>query len=156
MYATSPDRFKHIMEVYKKRMEKSPGNEEMVRTMMFYEECRRVDAEDVPKQSDLEYDLRKCEWIVAKCKDSEIYSQNLYAALCNNRFFKEGNEWHCSWRHSAGVISHLREQGDYIDWYCSGLTKDEDRPVVDGYLMEGTVSEEILFDLHRLGWNAIS
>lgn len=156
MYATSPDRFRFMIESYKKRLQKDPGNEEMIRTMMFYEECRRIDAEDSPKHHDMEYDLRKCEWIVEKCKDSETYSQNLYAAICNNRFSKEGKEWCCSWRHSAGIISHLREQGDYIEWYCSGLTMDESRPVCDGYLMEGKVSDEILFDLRRLGWNLIS
>ena len=81
MYATSPDRYGLMIENYRNRLEKDPGNQDMINTMKFYEECRRRDGEDIPKQHDMEYDLRKCDWMVAKCKDSEIYSQNLYAAL---------------------------------------------------------------------------
>jgi hypothetical protein len=156
MYATSPDRYGFMIESYKKRLEKDPHNKEMIKTLSFYEECRMKDSEDVPKQYDMEYDLRKCDWIVAKCKDSETYSQNLYAALCNNRFSRDGNEWSCSWRHSGGIVSNLREQGDYINWYCSGITMDDDHPVRGGYLPEGSVSEEVLCDLRRLGWVLIT
>lgn len=156
MYATSPDRYGFMIENYRKRLEKYPGNEEIIKTMKFYEECRRRDGEDVPKQHDMEYDLRKCDWIVSKCKDSETYSQNLYAALCNNRFSKDGYEWQCSWRHAGGIVSNLRERGDYVNWYCSGILINEEKPVVDGYLPEGTVSEEILNDLRRVGWNLLT
>lgn len=156
MYATSPDRYRFMIDNYRKRLEKDPDNEVMIQTMKFYEECQRKDGEDIPKQYDMEYDLRKCDWIVAKCKDSEIYSQNLYAALCNNRFAMDGREWSCSWRHSGGIVSNLREQGDYIDWYCSGMAMDEDHPTCKGYLSEGAVSEEILNDLRRLGWNLLT
>ena len=52
---------------------------------------------------------------------------------------KDGRWWQCSWRHSGGIVSNLREQGDYIDWYCSGIMADEERPIRNGYLMEGTV-----------------
>ena len=36
----------------------------------------------------LELDLMKSDYIANKCISSDVYSQNLYAALCNNRFFK--------------------------------------------------------------------
>lgn len=58
-------------------------------------------------KADLEYDLFKTDWIVSKCKNSK-YAQNLYAALCNNRFFKNDEEWTCSWRHSGGIVAELR------------------------------------------------
>lgn len=146
MYATSPDRYKFIIENYKKRLDKDPNNVEIKKTMDFFEECVKQDQLDIPKENDMEYDLRKCEWIVKKCQSSEIYSQNLYAAICNNSFFKNNQEWGCSWRHSAGIISNLREQGDYIDWYCSGAVQ------TNGSVEEGTVTKEIEEDLNKLGW----
>lgn len=146
MYATSPDRYKFIIDNYKKRLDKDPNNVEIKKTMDFFEECAKQDQLDIPKENDMEYDLRKCEWIVKKCKSSEIYSQNLYAAICNNSFFKNSQEWGCSWRHSAGIISNLREQGDYIDWYCSGADQ------TNGSVEEGTVTKEIEEDLNKLGW----
>ena len=68
----------------------------------------------------LEADLLKTEYIVNKCKSSEVYSQNLYAALCNNRFFKDNEEWTCSWRYAGGIVADLRDVGeDYMSFYCS-------------------------------------
>jgi len=97
-------------------------------------------------KADLEYDLFKTDWIVSKCKNSK-YAQNLYAALCNNRFFKNDEEWTCSWRHSGGIIADIRNLGeDYMDWYCSGMTD------IEGYLPEGEASSEIINDLLNLGW----
>ena len=145
-YATSPDRYCFMIENYKKRLASDPNNVEIEKTLRFYEECRAKDALDVPREYDLEYDLRKSKEIVSKCKDSETYCQNLYASLCNNIFVKEGKEWSCSWRVSGGLISNLKEQGDYIDWYCSGISDKA------GYVQEGTVTEEVAFDLNQLGW----
>lgn len=155
MYATSPDRYSFMIDIYRKRLEKDPDNDAIIQTMKLYEECRKRDCEEVPREYDMEYDLRKCDWIVAKCKDSETYAQNLYAALCNNRFSRDGREWSCSWRHSGGIISNLCERGDYIYWYCSGIMGDNG-PIHQGYLPEGTVSEEVLNDLHRLGWSLLT
>jgi hypothetical protein len=50
----------------------------------------------------------------------------------------------------------MRQQGDYIDWYCSGIgaglgNGDEDG--TKGYVSEGTVTEEIEQDLKQLGWH---
>ena len=97
-------------------------------------------------KADLEYDLFKTEWIVQKCQNDK-YAQNLYAALCNNRFFKNTEEWTCSWRSAGGIVADLRDCGeDYMDWYCSGMCSK------NGYLPEGEVSSEITHDLLNLGW----
>lgn len=156
MFATSPDRFGFMIDNYKKKLEKNPENMEMKKTLEFYERCRTLNALDEFKENDLAYDLRKCEWIVKKCKSSKRYSQNLYAALCNNSFSKNGNEWHCSWRSSGGLVSNLREEGDYADWYCSGVPLDWNLPAKDGHAPEGTIVEEVKSDLERLGWEVIS
>jgi len=101
----------------------------------------------VDMKADLEYDLFKTDWIVHKCQNDK-YAQNLYAALCNNRFFKNDEEWTCSWRGAGGIVADLRNKGeDYIDWYCSGMSD------IEGYLPEGEVSSEIANDLLNLGWN---
>jgi hypothetical protein len=98
-------------------------------------------------KASLENDLFSSETIVAKCKNSKIYSQNLYAAMANNRFFYNEEEWTCSWRMSGGIVADIRDCGeDYIDWYCSGMAS------VDGYVSEGHVTEEIRLDLMKLGW----
>jgi len=155
MFATSPDRYSFMIEVYKRRLEKDPENVEIQKTMEFYEQCQRLDSLDDPKDNDLAYELRKCEWIIEKCKASKRYSQNLYAALCNNSFSKNGVEWSCSWRSSGGLVSNLREEGDYVDWYCSGIPLDCDLPVKDGYVGEGTITKEIQKDIEIIGWNFI-
>lgn len=95
----------------------------------------------------LENDLLSSNTILDKCRNSKIYSQNLYAALCNNRFFYEDNEWTCSWRYAGGIIADIRQEGDYMDWYCSGIGSNN-----EGYVGEGEVTDEIRLDLLKLGW----
>ena len=95
----------------------------------------------------LEKDLLQNEWIKAKCQSSMVYSQNLYAALCNNRFFCGDEEWTCSWRHAGDIVSNIRNCGeDYMAWYCSGAANTK------GYVTEGFATEEIRLDLLRIGW----
>lgn len=96
----------------------------------------------------LEKDLLTNVTIVDKAKNSQVYCQNLYAAMCNNRFFYNNEEWTCSWRYSGGIISDILNSGDYIDWYCSGLASD----VIAGYVSEGCVTDEIKLDLLKMGW----
>lgn len=97
----------------------------------------------------LEDDLLKSEWIVAKCKTSDIYSQNLYACMCNNEFFYGDHKWSCSWRMSGGIVADLRDKGEsYLDYYCSGIASGHNT----GYVPEGFVTEEIRTDLIKLGW----
>ena len=107
-----------------------------------------------------------------------VYAQNLYAALCNNDFQRlemwpilAGKTWHCSWRYAGGVVADIRKEGDYLNWYCSGI-RDWPRqgektpeewanltPELQQYIKnseafeeEGKVADEIANDLHRLGW----
>lgn len=95
---------------------------------------------------DLENDLFANETIVSKCKNSSIYSQNLYAALCNNRFFYIDEEWTCSWRHAGAIVSEINSGDDYLDYYCSGMVNN------NGFVPEGFVTDEIRLDLIQLGW----
>lgn len=95
---------------------------------------------------DLEEDLHRSAYITSKCKN-DIYAQHVYAALCNNVFIKDNHQWTCSWRMSGGIVADLRNcGGDYLDWYCSGIT---DNPAL---MNEGCVSEEIREDLLSIGW----
>jgi hypothetical protein len=103
-------------------------------------------------------------------KLSKPYAQNLYAAMCNNEFQKQDtwevltdNRWSCSWRAAGGVVATLCEQGDYMDWYCSGMGGFADNQTdpasyyeETGYVKEGKVTDEIRADLLRLGWVAIA
>jgi hypothetical protein len=110
----------------------------------------------------LEADIRACEWMLKKVVDHETYAQNLYAAMCNNVF--QPNQvwprlrdeyWSCSWRSAGGIVADLRGQGDYIDWYCSGIgggLGNGDETGIKGYVSEGTVTDEIRQDLFAIGW----
>jgi hypothetical protein len=47
----------------------------------------------------------------------------------------------------------MREEGDYVEWYCSGIQGDPDEDWVDlGHVSEGTVTDQIREDLFKLGW----
>lgn len=123
------------------------------------EETQPTDPKD-----NLEYDLRSSSEICTKVRNSEQYAQNLYAALCNNEFVKremwpilKDQHWNCSWRYAGGIIAHIRQTGDYIDWYCSGIISQDTGfgltgQVGNGYVSESTVTEEIRNDLYQLGW----
>jgi hypothetical protein len=67
----------------------------------------------------------------------------------------------------------MRGRGDYIDWYCSGikdvgvyapatenetLTEEQQArmAVVDKFVAESVVTEEIQADLLRLGWAVVT
>ena len=114
------------------------------------------------QKDNLEYDLRSSKELCDKTKASDTYAQNLYAAMCNNDFAQnkvwpllKNQTWSCSWRHSGGIVADMREQGDYIDWYCSGIgdglgNGDEDGS--RGYVSESVVTDEIRKDLFDLGW----
>lgn len=121
---------------------------------------------------DLEQELINSELIRSKCEE-DSYAQNLYAALCNMQWQPQEvwpilkNElWSCSWRASGRIVAEIRNQKifsdgsrneTYMDWYCSGLSADsaDNEDHLDGYLSEGTVSEEIAQDLALLGWRPV-
>lgn len=125
-------------------------------------EQRKAELEADPEwqKDNLEYDLRTTDWILEKARNSERYSQNLYAAICNNSFQKRDvlpilKDQYCSysWRYAGGIIADMRQEGDYIDWYCSGI---RDQSVDEsGFVSESVVTEEIEADLFKLGWNVI-
>jgi hypothetical protein len=124
--------------------------------------------------NNMEYDLLTTVWILEKVRTNDAYAQNLYSAMCNNGFIKlevipvlKGEEWSCSWRYAGGIVADMRQEGDYIDWYCSGIrdtfhnsddTKDftEEQlarlEITKRYVPEGCITDEIRNDLQRLGW----
>ena len=115
------------------------------------------------KHFDLEYDMMTAEWFRNKVRESESYAQNLYAAMCNNQFVKndvwpilQDKRWGCSWRYAGEIIADLRGEGDYIDWYCSGMGfHDKKGADMKGYVPESLVTDEIRADLLKLGWLVI-
>jgi hypothetical protein len=105
----------------------------------------------------LERDLRSTDWIITKVRRQEIYAQNLYAALCNNAYAPKdvwgllsNITWDCSWKYAATLISDIREDESYIDWYCSGTGfKGTD---FTGFVEESYVTDEIQDDFSNIGW----
>jgi hypothetical protein len=96
--------------------------------------------------------------------------------MCNNEFQRndmmpilKDQRWMCSWRHSGGIIADMCEQGDYIDWYCSGIRNNpteeeiakftEEQMInykkLQAFVGESYVTDEIRNDLKRLGWLVI-
>jgi hypothetical protein len=158
--SSSPERNTFQKENYIKRKEAegeepSPDYLEMFKTAE--ERKREREADPEWQRDNLEWDLRTTDWILAKVRASEVYAQNLYAAMCNNTFQKRDvlpilKDQYCSysWRYAGGIVADMREQGDYIDWYCSGIG-----PTTDGYVSESHATKEIIDDLKTLGWNII-
>lgn len=150
--SVSPDRGHFSKNMYIKRCEESGyslDTPEVAATIKLFdleiENFRIRDAELMNSEDNLEYDLRTTDWILEKVRANNEYAVNLYSALCNNTFQKlavmpilKNDIWSCSWRYAGGIIAHMREAGDYLDWYCSGN--------------EGHVTEEVRSDLVKLGW----
>jgi hypothetical protein len=120
------------------------------------------------QKDNLEYDLRTTDWILDKVRNSKSYAQNLYAAMCNNDFQRAemwpiltDKTWGCSWRSAGGIVADMRQEGDYIDWYCSGIRNDTGHDpslnlfYPNDYVSESVVTEEIESDLAQLGWIVI-
>ena len=127
-------------------------------------------------EPNLERDMKDAAWFVAKVRASESYAQNVYAALCNNDFQKlevlpvlRDQVWGCSWRYAGGLVANLRCEGDYMDWYCSGIrntglyneddltmTLSEEQmaymAITSKFVAESVITEEVREDLKQLGW----
>ena len=126
------------------------------------ESVTKQESDPTWQKNNLEWDLRTTDWILSKVRSSESYAQNLYAAMCNNGFIKNEmwpilaeQEWSCTWRYAGGIIADMLQQGDYIDWYCSGIGDglgNGDLDGTKGYVPEGVVTEEIEEDCSKLGW----
>jgi hypothetical protein len=168
----SPERHTFQAEGYIARCEEK-GEEPNEDYLNMYKSFRQQDEENMVnpdwQKDNMEYDLRSTDWILEKVRASDAYAQNLYAAMCNMQFIKldtmpilKNQRWSCSWRHSGGIVADMLQQGDYIDWYCSGMGGlsgyDKDSETYEQwqertkYVPEGTVTDEIRKDLNRLGW----
>lgn len=139
--------------------------EAVERERSWNELVKKREASEEWKKNNLEYDLRSTEWICDKAKASETYAQNIYAALCNQDWQKndvwpllKGETYSCSWRYAGGIVADMREEGDYINWYCSGIRGGDFPDAIDvlyeqkKFVPEGTVTDEIREDFFKLGW----
>lgn len=169
----SPTRHTFQQEGYIKRC-KEKGTEPNPAYLEMYETWREQDEAQIVdpawQKNNMEHDLRSTKWICNKTKDSDNYAQNLYASMCNMDWQKQDvfpilkdERWSCSWRHAGGIIADMREEGDYIDWYCSGIGNKERGFGLDGYepvpdpagrdyVPEGVITKEVAQDLLKLGW----
>jgi hypothetical protein len=168
--AKSPDRHTFQRNNYVRRMTEQGRLDDphVQRMIKFYTDwaARAAEQEQDPawQENNLEWDLRTTDWVIEKCR-SDVYAQNLYAALCNMQWQKrevipilKDEYWSCSWRSAGGIVADIQGKGDYIDWYCSGIRDtswDEEENAASytkGYVPEGTVTEEIENDMYVLGW----
>jgi len=172
----SPERHTFQANRYAERC-KAEGKEPSEDYLNLYKSAREQDKENMVnpgwQKNNLEYDLRSTKWILEKVRNSDVYAQNLYAALCNNEFQRAemweiltDQSWHCSWRHAGGIVADMQQKGDYIDWYCSGIRNDptesefmsmtdQEKEIANrfsDYVGECTVTDQIREDLRKLGW----
>ena len=154
----SPHRHTFQKEKYIERMLEK-GEEANEDYLNMFEDIIKKDqgkfSDSQSHENNMEYDLLTTPWILEKVRASDVYAQNLYAAMCNRDFRKidvieilKESSWSCSWRYAGGIIADMREDGDYIDWYCSGIRDNYN----GGWVSECTVTTEIRDDLERLGW----
>lgn len=102
------------------------------------------------RKFNLERDLQRSDKIIHKVQ-AWRYAQALYAALCQNDWMPKdtmallkGDGYSMSWRYAGGLVARLRNTGDYMDFYCSGIQ--------DHCYPEGYVTNEIAADLNEIGW----
>lgn len=175
--ASSPERHTFQKKGYIERAEEK-GEEPNQAYIDMWDQIKIDDATKIHdpawQKNNMEYDLRASKELCDKVKASDAYAQNLYAAMCNmtwqrREFWQElkGEVWSASWRQAGGIVADMREQGDYIDWYCSGMgglngsydpdfgESFEEWQARTKYVPEATVTEEIELDLNRLGWRPV-
>jgi hypothetical protein len=178
MLRSSPSNYEFLLDNLNRQKEQGELTDEDYNLRLKYytdEEATTVQRESDPKwaENNLEYDLRTVDWVAEKCRD-HVYAQHLYAALCNNEFIKNevwtillDKSWSCSWRYAGGIVANIRQEGDYIDWYCTGsyntpLDQEEliqlnlEEQMIykesQAYVGEGHITDEIRQDLFKLGW----
>ena len=179
MLSSSPARNTFQKEKYIERC-KEEGKAPNKAYIKMYEQHNsdKLEREQDPnwKKYNMEYELRSTDWIVDKVRASEAYAQNLYAAMCNREFQKnevwpllKDQHWGCSWRYAGGIVADMRGEGDYIDWYCSGIqgmdddqfqeldaeSKERYLYMKNNFVGESVVTDEIREDLLKLGWIVI-
>ena len=174
--SASPDRHSFQKHGYVERQQEK-GEEVNEDYLDFFDKvidshAHRFDDPESRKNS-MEYDLLTTDWILEKVRKSDSYAQNLYAAMCNMRFVRKDlfpylrqdpdkDLWSASWRYAGGIVADMRQEGDYIDWYCSGMgglnqeyegeETNEQWQQRTGYVPESVITEEIEADLLKLGW----
>lgn len=168
MVSKSPERHTFQRDGYIKRC-KEDSKEPDPSIIAMYNTWAEESQYEFRPENDLEYDLRTCESILLKARTRDAYAQNVYAALCNIRWQRtdvfpilKDEYWTCSWRSAGGIVADMLQQGDYIDWYCSGMGGmsgyDKDSETYEqwqartGYVAEGVVTDEIREDFAALGW----
>ena len=178
MISNSPQRYSFQVQSTLKQLQENPDDKAAQHMLDWYAEQHAtigiLENSTEWRQNNMEYDLRSTEWILEKVRSDETYAQHLYAAICNNDFIKNDVwplltelRWSASWRHAGGIIADMQQEGDYIEWYCSGIKPD---PLTDhqfneltdeqqtsyltsrSFVGEGFVTDEIRADLLKLGW----
>jgi hypothetical protein len=100
--------------------------------------ARRLGSPSPVEAPNLETDLMSSVRIAELVQDRR-FAEDLYRALCNTSWFRNGKEWDCTWRMAGGIVADLRDRGEeYIDFYCSGG--------------EGNVTTEVAAEFAQLGW----
>ena len=76
---------------------------------------------------------------INEIKSSDDFCEDLWSSMANVEWLnKDGSEFSCTFRYAGGLIADIREEGSYMDWYCSGEY--------------ATVSEEIENKMKSIGW----
>jgi len=155
--AKSPDRYGFQKNAYIERAIENGTdlNDPHVQAMIkIHADSIEQDDENVkdPKwqKNNMEFDMRSSEWMVAKVCESRVYAQHLYAAMCNNDFQRlevfpilKDQRWSASWRYAGGIVAHMRGEGDYIEWYCSGIKNHN--PLEDGEWERMTLEQQTYY-----------
>jgi hypothetical protein len=179
MMSSSPDRGTFQAQAAQQRADEGEISADDAKVMA--EICKTANQQRREREQDpewqknnMEYDMRTADWMVAKTRESEAYAQNLYAAICNQNFQKndvwpvlKNETWGASWRSAGGIVADMRGEGDYMDWYCSGIrgsiseselaemtVEQQERYhwYEKNFVSESVVTDEIRADLLKLGW----
>jgi len=177
--SSSPDRGTFQARAAQQRAEEgetSADNAEAMAEIFKNTNQLRQEREQDPEwqKNNMEYDMRTADWMVAKVRASEAYAQNLYAAMCNQDFQKndvwpllKNETWSVSWRYAGGIVADMRGEGDYMDWYCSGIQGELSEQELaemtveqinrhhwykQNFVGESVITDEIRKDFFKLGW----
>jgi hypothetical protein len=97
---------------------------------------------------ELEEDLLASEHICSLVKNNPIFAAQLYAALCNIEWRRDGFPWATTWREAGRIVARL--EGDLNErayLYYNNQWAPEFKNV-----HEGTVADEVANELLALGW----